>query len=96
MTSYIVLMGTVVFLWGLILWKFLRNWKIRRNPISLSICAAILLLMWSAVAGIWVLKKEVDLNLAVFLSTGTSFLFAAYANFTFYWAEKKFDESRKE
>ena len=93
--TYFVLAGTAVVLWTPILLRFYRNWIKRGNPISLSICAAVLLLMWIAVAGAWQVTGGVQKELVAYVTTGCSLAVAGYANFTFYWARKKFDESRE-
>lgn len=93
---YSLLAGGAVFLWVPILLKFYRNWIHRRNPISLAICAAITLLMWLAIAGIWSVSGEVSSEVVTFASAAISAVVALYANFTFYWAKKKFDEDRKD
>jgi len=92
--AYFLLAGAAVVLWVPILLRFYRNWVKRGNPISLSICAAVLLLMWIAVAGIWGITGSVRREVVAYVSTGCSLLVASYANLTFYWAGRKFDDPR--
>jgi hypothetical protein len=96
LAAYFVLAGMAVLLWVPILLRFYRNWVKRGNPISLSICAAVLLLMWIAVAGVWDVTGQVDHRLIAYVSTGCSLLVAGYANLTFYLARKKFDPRENE
>lgn len=95
LAAYYALAGGAVLLWAPILLRFYRNWARRSNPISLAICAAVILLMWLAIAGIWAVLGDVRVEVVTFVSTAVSLVVAAYANFTFYWAEKKFNENRK-
>jgi hypothetical protein len=92
--AYYALAGGAVLLWVPILLRFYKNWAARHNPISLAICAAVILLMWLAVAGIWAITGDVRVEVVTFASTAISGAVALYANFTFYWAKKKFDEDR--
>lgn len=93
--AYYALAGGTVLLWSPILLRFYRNWIKRSNPISLAICAAVTLLMWLAVAGVWAVVGDVRVEVVTFVSTAVSLAVALYANFTFYWAEKTFDQNRK-
>jgi RsiW-degrading membrane proteinase PrsW (M82 family) len=95
-TSYLVLAGIAVCAWAPILFRFYRNWQHRHNPISLAICSAVTLLMWLAVAQIWEITGDVKGEVVSFVSTGLSIVVAAYANYTFYVAAKKFGENREE
>ena len=95
-TSYLVLAGIAVCAWSPILFRFYKNWQSRHNPISLAICSAVSLLMWLAIAGIWEVTGDVRAEVVSFVSTGVSILVAAYANYTFHIAAKKFDEKRED
>lgn len=90
---YFVLSGVSVLLWVPILLRFYRNWVKRHNPISLAICATLLLLIWIAIAGIWTVMGDVRKEMVSFTTTGMSALIASYTHFTFYRAEKKFQEA---
>ena len=92
--AYLALATVAVVLWASILVKFYKNWVKRHNPISLSICAAVALLIWLAIAGIWDVSGTIKTELVTFASTGISVVVGFYANFTFYLAKKKFKESR--
>ena len=94
MTTYLPLAVATVGLWLPILFRFYRSWSNRHNPISLAICAAILMLMWLAIAGIWLVSKTVDASLVMYISTWLSSLVAIYSHVAFYWAKKKFPERR--
>ena len=95
-TIYFALAAGAVVLWAPILLKFYRNWVGRHNPISLAICAAIILLMWLAIAGGWAVTGSLSGEVVTFASTGISLVVAVYTHFTFYWAKRKFDEDREE
>lgn len=94
--AYLVLTALAVLGWAPILIRFYRNWTHRHNPISLSICAAVLLLMWLAVAGIWEFSGDIRSEVVTFVSTSVSVVVSIYANFAFRIAENKFDEKRKD
>jgi len=83
-------------MWIPILLRFYRNWVKRSNPISLSICAIILLLMWISVAGAWDLTGQISRAAIPYVTTTGSLAIAMYAHLTFYWARKKFDSSRRD
>lgn len=93
---YFAIAGGAVLLWTPILLRFYRNWVGRHNPISLAICAAIILLMWLAIAGAWAVTGSVRGEVVTFVSTSVSLVVAVYTHLTFYWAKKKFDEDREE
>jgi hypothetical protein len=93
---YYAFAGGAVALWVPILLRFYKNWLKRHNPISLAICAAVILLIWLAIAGAWVVSGSVRVEIVTFVSTGISALVALYANFTFYWAKRKFNDKREE
>lgn len=93
-TAYFVLAGLGVALWLPILARFYKSWTGRRNPISLAICAAILLLIWSSVAGGWLVTGSVNTCLVVVVSAGLSAAVAGYAHLAFYWSTKKFNSER--
>lgn len=95
LAAYFALAGAAVLLWVPILLKFYRNWIRRGNPISLAICSAVLLLMWIAIAGMWDISGQIRREVISYVSTACSALVAVYANLTFYWARKKFDDNRQ-
>lgn len=92
---YIAVAIVSVFLWAPICVRFYRAWDTRKNPVSLAIFAIILLLIWFAVAGIWLVTGDVKKELIAIASTGLSVAVASYTHFAFYWSTKKFPEQRK-
>ena len=93
-TVYLILAIASVLLWLPILCRFYVSWNNRRNPISLAICAMILMLIWVAIAGTWVVSETIDTGMVMFVSTGLSTAFATYAHVAFYWAKKRFPDRR--
>ena len=91
---YYMLAAVSIFAWLPILIRFHRNWKARNNPISLAICAMILLLMWIATSGIWVFVGQLSSELFTFTVTAGSVVIAAYTNLTFFLANKRFGGNR--
>lgn len=94
-TLYFVISGVGVLLWLPILLKFYKAWLGRHNPVSLAICAAILLLVWSSVAGAWLVTDSLDADAVILVSTALSALVAAFAHVAFYWSDKRFSDKRK-
>lgn len=94
--AYFALAGASVLLWIPILLRFYRSWAGRHNPISLAICALILLLVWFAVAGAWLITENISAYTMMVVSTSLSAAVALYAHFAFYWAGKRFSKSRDE
>lgn len=93
--TYIAVAVLSVALWSPICVRFFRAWNTRKNPVSLAIFATILLIIWFAVAGIWLVTGDVEKQLVAILSTGLSTLVAGYTHFAFYWSQKKFPEQRR-
>lgn len=93
-TLYFWVAGVSVLLWAPIFIRFLRQWWSRDNPVSLAICAAILLIMWWAVAGIWLVTGQADTTVVVFSTAGASILTAFCAHFAFYRSRTKFPDQR--
>lgn len=94
MTPYFLLALASIGLWIPILLRFYRSWSNRHNPISLAICATILMLMWAAIAGLWICSESVDATTVMFVTTGLSTTVAIYTHAAFYWAKKKFPDNR--
>jgi hypothetical protein len=97
-TIYFVIAGLAVLLWLPILLKFYKAWLGRHNPVSLAICAVIILLVWSTVAGAWLVTGSLDADVVVLVTSGMSATVAAFAHIAFYWSDRKFvgTRSRKE
>lgn len=95
-TIYFALAGICTVLWLPILFRFYRAWVSRHNPVSLAICAAILLLIWMAVAGSWIVTGSISACTGMLVSTGISSVVALYAHLAFYWSKKRFTDERKE
>lgn len=98
LTAYYALTGATAILWAPIVVRFYQNWIKRNNPISLAICAAIILIVWLSVTGVWAITRSVEIEVITFISTGISLLVALYANLAFYMAKKRFanQPARKE
>jgi hypothetical protein len=94
-TAYFVMAGLGVVLWLPILLRFYKSWLGRHNPISLAICATIMLLVWAMVAGAWVVTGSLSACIIALVSAGMSTAVAAYAHLAFYWSARKFPDKRK-
>lgn len=94
--AYLIASVISVGLWTPIFLQFYRSWTKRRNPISLAICAAIGLIIWSALAGMWIVTGRIQVNVFIFATTAVSALVAVYAHIAFYWSKKKFNDSRSQ
>ena len=92
--TYFVVAGIAVILWLPILLKFYKSWLGRHNPVSLAICALILLLVWSSVAGAWLVTGSLDADVVILVSSGLSAMVAAFSHVAFYWSEKRFSGER--
>ena len=93
--AYLTLVGLSVLAWIPILIRFYRSWTKRSNPISLGICAMIMLLIWTRVAGIWQVTGDVSGEVVMLVSTALSLIVALYCHVAFRLAEKLFDDPRK-
>ena len=76
--------------------KFYRNWKLRRNPISLSIFALIVFVMFSTIGEVvWlVLLKSPTVSSVILVLTLTQAIVCAFFYASFGWASDKFPDSR--
>jgi hypothetical protein len=95
LAAYLAIAGLSTLFWIPILLRFYRSWKTRGNPISLGICAAIILLIWTGAAGVWQVTDAVDATVVVLVSTTLSLAVAVYCHFAFRLAERLFDDPRK-
>ena len=95
LSAYLVVAGLSVLCWIPILLRFYRSWVKRSNPISLGICATIILLVWTNAAGVWQVTKTVDAEVVLLVSTSLSLAVALYCHVAFRMAEKLFDDPRK-
>lgn len=93
--TYFVLAGVGVVLWTPILLRFYRSWLGRHNPISLAICAIILLLLWLTVSGVWLATNSIRGDVVALAGVVMSSLVAGFAHLTFYWSSRKFKTTRK-
>lgn len=91
---YLTISTVGVLLWTPILIKFFRSWMTRRNPVSLSICAAICLIMWSTMAGAWLVTGKVGVATLITVTSSMSLLVAGYAHAAFYWSKLRFSDDR--
>jgi hypothetical protein len=92
---YGVVAGISVLLWAPILRNFLAQWRRRSNPVSLALAAAILLIMWWAIAGIWLITGAADVDLVVYSTAGASILTALCAHYAFHRSKLRFPDQRK-
>ncbi len=83
-----------VFLWTPILIKFYRSWSSRRNPVSLAICASITLIMWTSLAGMWVVTGKIDPSTLILATAGMSGMVAVYVHVAFYLSKVRFNDQR--
>ena len=95
LTAYLVVAGVAILAWIPILLRFYRSWVKRSNPISLGICAAIILLIWRGAAGVWEITGTVDPAIVLLVSASLSLMVALYCHVAFRLAEKLFDDPRK-
>ena len=93
--AYTIITAVSVLLWLPIACRFYRSWLHRRNPVSLAICAAILLIMWTAAAGLWIVTDNVNHATAVLVTTGMSVAAALYAHAAFCWSKRRFPSTRR-
>lgn len=91
---YIITSSLSVALWLPILIQFMRSWRSRGNPISLAICAAITLIMWTSLAGIWLVTDRITGHIFVLATAGASTLVASYAHLAFIWSNRRFHSQR--
>ena len=95
LTAYLVVAGLSILTWLPILLRFYRSWVKRSNPISLGICATIILLIWTSGAGIWEITGTIDGEIVLMVSTVLSLVVGLYCHLAFRLAEKLFDDPRK-
>lgn len=95
LSAYLVVAGLGILCWIPILLRFYRSWVRRSNPISLGICATIILLIWRSAAGVWEITGTVDVEIVLLVSTALSLVVGAYCHLAFRLAERLFDDPRK-
>ena len=93
-TLYYILSATSSVLWIPILIKFYRNWNERNNPVSLAICVLIFFVIWTAVAGFWILSGDISPSLIVTCFAAFSSCLAIVFHISFHLSEAKFSNSR--
>lgn len=91
---YFIVAGVSVLLWIPILLRFYKSWLGRHNPVSLAIFSAILLLVWSSVAGAWLVIGNLDAGVVVLVSALMSSIVAVFSHIAFYWSDNKFSDER--
>ena len=94
LSAYLVVAGLGILAWIPILLRFYRSWVKRSNPISLGICATIILLIWIGAAGVWEITGTVDKSIVLMVSTSLSLVVALYCHLAFRLAERLFDDPR--
>lgn len=95
LSAYLAVAGLSILCWIPILLRFYRSWVKRNNPISLGICAIIILLIWTSGAGVWQVTETVDAEIILLVSTSLSLVVGLYCHLAFRLAEKLFDDPRK-
>lgn len=95
LSAYLVVAGLSILSWVPILLRFYRSWVKRGNPISLGICACILLLIWIAAAGVWEITGTVDKEIVLMVSVSMSLIVGGYCHLAFRLSERLFDDPRK-
>lgn len=90
--AFVVTFGTLL-IWVPILAFFLRSWLRRKNPISLSICAIILLVIYTGVLQPYASRSDPD----VFLLTmgAVNVVTASHFYVSWLWAKKRFRGDRR-
>ncbi len=94
--ALIITSGVLTLAWLPLAVRFNRGWKTRRNPVSLAICAAILLF---AYMNIMFALAVSDVTTWRFFSIAThAFEAVVVINFyvAFRWSDKKFENQRRE
>lgn len=91
---YYILATISASLWTPILLKFRRNWSERKNPVSLAIFILVGFLMWTAVAGFWLMSGGVSPAFFAVAWGVVSNVIAISFHLSFYMANKKFKDSR--
>jgi len=95
LSAYLVVAGLSILTWIPILLRFYRSWVKRSNPISLGICACIILLIWICATGVWQITGAVDESVIVVVSGSLSLAVGLYCHVAFRLAERLFDDPRK-
>lgn len=92
--AYLLISLIGVVLWMPIMFRFYRAWTARRNPVSLSICAAIAFIMWTTMAGMWLVTGKIEYETLIVATSVMSLAVATYVHVAFYWSKLRFPESR--
>lgn len=91
---YVVAATVSVALWLPIFAQFLRSWRNRRNPISLAVCASIMLIMWTSLGGIWVAINRIENNVFLLTTVMLSMVVSLYSHLAFFWSNRRFVDER--
>lgn len=81
--------------WLPLAFRFKRGWTLRRNPVSLAICAAILLFVYMNVISslVWMGSTTRDFGAVATRIFDAVVVINFYV--AFYWSDKKFNEERR-
>lgn len=93
--AYLVLSGVGVILWIPILIRFYRSWIGRQNPISLAICAFVMMMIWFSVAGVWLVFESIGAVEMMLVSSALTLAIAIYSHVAFHLSEKRFGGTRR-
>lgn len=90
--AFAIILAVLLF-WTPILAFFLKSWIKRKNPISLSICAIILLVIYTGVLQPYSAKSDPD----VFLLTmgAVNLVTAVHFYISWIWANRRFRSDRR-
>jgi hypothetical protein len=80
--------------WLPILWRFVRNWSDRHNPVSLAICSLVLLAAYVGAAPFW-LTSHVDISWVAGAVSLLNLLVCLNFYAAFGWSRRKFKDDRK-
>jgi len=95
LSAYLVVAGLGILTWIPILLRFYRSWVKRSNPISLGICACIILLIWICATGVWQITGTVPEEVILIVSSSLSLVVGLYCHLAFRLAERLMEDSRK-
>lgn len=88
MWAFIIISMVVSTLWIPVLWFFFKNWRARKNPISLSICGVLFFVVYSD-ALVWVAKVSSSM-MPLYIMQGTELLTIIFFYVSLRWARWKF------
>lgn len=90
-----VWLGCNALAWLPLLARFRRSWQQRENPVSLAICASLLLNVYCIIMGLLLLWHQTSAPIGIYAVS--SFTTLVLINFyaAFHWSSRKFKDQRK-